>query len=67
MSTSTTRSAQEQYRLFSVYSWISATTTASMGPEWQPIEMGRRAIERTTRAIIDLEVLDFLRERLGGG
>jgi hypothetical protein len=57
--------AHEQYRLFSVYSWIAATTTAAMGSKWQPIEVGRRATERTTQAIIDLDVLDLLNERLG--
>ena len=57
--------AQEQYRLFSIYSWISATTTSAMGSKLQPIEVGRRAMERTTQAIIDLEVLDLLAERLG--
>jgi aminoglycoside phosphotransferase (APT) family kinase protein len=59
--------AREQYRLFSVYSWIAATTTAAMGSRWQPEEVGRRATERTTQAIIDLDVLDLLRERLGPG
>jgi hypothetical protein len=57
--------AREQYRLFSVYSWISATTTAAMGARWQPVEVGRRATERTTQALIDLDVLDLLEERLG--
>lgn len=57
--------AREQYRLFSVYSWISATTTAAMGSKWQPVEVGRRATERTTQALIDLDVLDLLEELLG--
>jgi hypothetical protein len=57
---------QEQYRLFSVYSWIAATTTAAMGSKWQPAEVGRRATERTTQALIDLDVLGLLAERLGG-
>ncbi len=57
--------AQEQYRLFSIYSWIAATTTAAMGSKWQPIEIGRRATERSTQAIIDLDVLDLLADRLG--
>jgi aminoglycoside phosphotransferase (APT) family kinase protein len=55
----------EQYRLFSVYSWIAAATTAAMGDRWQPAEIGRRATVRTTDAIIDLDVLGLLRERLG--
>lgn len=57
--------AQEQYRLFSVYSWISATTTAAMGSTWQPIEFAMNAMERTTQALIDLDVLGLLGERLG--
>jgi hypothetical protein len=32
----------EQYRLFSVYSWIAAASTAAMGSQWQPIEVSRR-------------------------
>ena len=56
--------AHEQYRLFSVYSWIAATTTAAMGSRWQPVEVGRRAMERTTQAIIDLDVLGLLSELL---
>jgi aminoglycoside phosphotransferase (APT) family kinase protein len=55
---------REQYRLFSVYSWISATTTAAMGSQWQPAEVGLRAMERTTQALIDLDVLGLLSERL---
>jgi hypothetical protein len=57
--------ARDQYRLFSVYSWIAATTTAAMGSKWQPIEVGRSATERTTQALVDLDVLGLLRERLG--
>ena len=56
--------AHEQYRLFAVYSWIAATTTTAMGSKWQPIEIGRRATERTTQAIIDLDSLGLLHERL---
>lgn len=57
--------AQEQYRLFAIYSWISATTTAAMGSQWQPPEIGWNATVRTTQALIDLGVLDLLRDRLG--
>jgi hypothetical protein len=55
----------EQYRLFTVYTWISATTTAAMGSRWQPAAAARAAMERTTRAVIDLDVLGLLGERLG--
>jgi Phosphotransferase enzyme family len=56
---------REQYRLFAVYSWISATTTAAMGSRWQPAEVARVAMERTTQAVIDLDVLGLLGQRLG--
>jgi len=35
-----------------------------MGSKWQAIEIGRRATVRTTQAIIDLDSLDLLHERL---
>ncbi len=56
--------AWEQYRLFSVYSWISSTTTYAMGSKWQPVEVGRKSTIRTTQAIADLDVIALLRERL---
>ena len=57
--------AREQYRLFSVYSWIAATSTAAMGSTWQPIEIARPAMIRTTEAIDDLDAVGLLEERLG--
>ncbi len=57
--------AHEQYRLFSIYSWISSTTTWAMGSKWQPAEVGRTSTIRTTQAITDLDVLDLLAERFG--
>lgn len=60
------RTAHDQYRLFAVYSWIAATTTYVMGSKWQPEEVGRRATERATRAIADLDVLGLLHDRLQG-
>ena len=55
--------AGQQYRLCSIISWISATTTAAMGSKWQPAEVGWRAAQRTTEAIVDLDVLGLLAER----
>jgi hypothetical protein len=55
--------AEEQYRLCSIVSWISATTTAAMGSKWQPADVGWRATVRTTEAIVDLDVLGLLAER----
>jgi hypothetical protein len=58
--------AGEQYRLFSVYSWIAATSTAAMGSKWQPIEIARPAMIRTTEAIDDLDAVGLLEEKLAG-
>ena len=57
--------AHEQYRLFSVYSWIAATTTAAMGSRWQPIEVGMGGMRRATAAVADLDAVGLLEERLG--
>ncbi len=57
--------AREQYRLFSVYAWIAATSTAAMGSKWQPIEIARPAMIRATEAIEDLDSVGLLEERLG--
>jgi aminoglycoside phosphotransferase (APT) family kinase protein len=58
------QAAVDQYRLFAVYSWVSATTTAAMGDRWQPIEIGMSAMARTSEAIDDLDVVGRLTERL---
>jgi Ecdysteroid kinase-like family len=56
--------ARDQYRLFSVYSWIAATSTAAMGSKWQPIEIAKPAMVRATEAIEDLDAVGLLEERL---
>ena len=61
------RTAHEQYRLFSVYSWIAAASTAAMGSQWQPIEVSLAAMVSTTQAIEDLDAVGLLEERLGTG
>ena len=58
-------SAFEQYRLFAVFSWVSATSTAAMGDRWQPADVGRGGMERATTAIADLDSVGLLEERLG--
>jgi aminoglycoside phosphotransferase (APT) family kinase protein len=60
-----TRTAHEQYRLFSVYSWIAAASTAAMGSRWQPIDVSLTATATTTQAIADLDAIGLLEERLG--
>lgn len=59
------RTAHDQYRLFAVYSWIAAASTAAMGSRWQPIEIGMAGMARATAAIDDLDSVGLLRERLG--
>jgi hypothetical protein len=54
----------EQYRLFSVYSWVAAVSTAAMGSQWQPVEVTRPALISTTAAVEDLDVVGLLSERL---
>lgn len=56
---------EEQYRLFATYSWMSATTTAAMGSAWHPADIGHAAMVRTTRAVVDLDVLGLYQELLG--
>jgi aminoglycoside phosphotransferase (APT) family kinase protein len=55
---------QRQYRLFAVYSWVAAVSTAAMGSRWQPVEVTRPALLSTTAAIDDLDVVGLLNERL---
>jgi aminoglycoside phosphotransferase (APT) family kinase protein len=59
------RTAVDQYRLYCVYSWVGATTTAAMGSRWQPTDIGRNAMVRTTAAVADLDSVGLLTERLG--
>ena len=57
--------AWDQYRLFAVYSWVSATATAGMGSKWQPIEVGLGATERTTAACAHIDSAGLLESLLG--
>jgi hypothetical protein len=56
--------AWEQYRLFAVYAWSSATSTAGMGSRWQPAEYGRHGMEAATAAIDDLDSIPLLESLL---
>ena len=40
--------AWQQYRLFAVYSWVSATATLGMGSKWQPEHIGLGGTTRAT-------------------
>jgi Ser/Thr protein kinase RdoA (MazF antagonist) len=53
-----------RYRRSVIYAWIAATTTASMGSRWQPIEVGMLGMQRATDACADLETVEALREAL---
>lgn len=57
--------AAEQYRLFSVFSWVSSVSTAAVGSRWQPAPRALAAMERTTQAVEDLDAAGLLSERLG--
>jgi Ser/Thr protein kinase RdoA (MazF antagonist) len=56
--------AWEQYRLYAVYSWNSAVSTAAMGSRWQPEARAHAAMLRTTTAIEDLDSIGLLEEKL---
>jgi hypothetical protein len=54
----------EQYRLFAVFSWVSAASTAAMGDRWQPARRALAAMERTTNAVEDLDSVGLLEQLL---
>jgi hypothetical protein len=56
--------AWEQYRLFSIYGWCSATCTAAMGSRWQPEHVGLGGTERSTIAALDLDCVGLITERV---
>jgi thiamine kinase-like enzyme len=56
--------AWEQYRLYAVYSWTSAVSTAAMGSRWQPEARAHAAMVRTTTAIEDLDSIGLLEKAL---
>jgi aminoglycoside phosphotransferase (APT) family kinase protein len=57
--------AWRQYRRLATCSWIAATATAAAGSRMQAVEIGLRAMDRATQAIIDLDTVGLLREELG--
>ncbi len=62
--TLSTDDAWQQYRLFAVYSWVSATSTAGMGSKWQPLHIGLGGTRRATAACADLQCVELLEELL---
>jgi hypothetical protein len=53
-----------RFRRSVIYAWIAATTTASMGSKWQPIEVGMLGMTRATDTCADIGTVDAFREVL---
>jgi hypothetical protein len=53
-----------RYRMAVLYGWVAATTTAAMGDALQPLEVGVRAMHRSTRNCAELETVEAIREAL---
>lgn len=53
-----------RYRRSVIYAWVAATTTAAMGSRWQPIEVGRLGMERSTSTCADLDTVGAFRDVL---
>ena len=54
----------DQYRIFAMYSWLSATTTAGMGSKWQPFDIGISATKRATAACAHLDTAGLVESLL---
>ena len=54
----------DRYRRGVLYAWVAATTTASMGSRWQPIEIGMMGMERATQACADVGTVEAFRDVL---
>ncbi len=59
--------AWEQYRLFAVYAWVSATSTAGVGTRFQRADVARGGMLRATAAVEDLDSLGALDAALNRG
>jgi hypothetical protein len=57
--------AWQQYRLFAIYSWVAAASTAGMGAKWQPLHIGLGGTQRATAACEHLQSVELLEELLG--
>ena len=55
----------DQYRLFAVYSWVCAASTAGMGSAWQPLHIGLGGTRRATAACEHLDCVALLERELG--
>ena len=54
----------DRYRRSVLYAWVAATTTASMGSRWQPVEVGRTGMARATATCADLDTAEAVRSAL---
>lgn len=54
----------DRYRRCVLYAWVAATTTASMGSRWQPIEVGMLGMNRSTQTCADLDTVGAFRDVL---
>jgi Phosphotransferase enzyme family len=59
--------AWQQYRLFAVYAWSSATSTAGVGTRWQSEAVAQGGMATATAAIDDLNSIALLESLLGSG
>ncbi len=57
--------AWTQYRLFALYSWVAAASTAGMGSKWQPLRIGLGGTRRATAACAHLRTVELIEEMLG--
>jgi len=55
----------DQYRLFALYSWVSAASTAGMGSKWQPLHIGLGGTRRATAACEHLDCVGLVESLLG--
>jgi ecdysteroid kinase len=53
-----------RFRRTTIYAWIAAATTASMGSKWQPIEVGMLGMTRATATCSDVGTVEAFREAL---
>jgi aminoglycoside phosphotransferase (APT) family kinase protein len=56
--------AWRQYRLFALYSWVAAASTAGMGSKWQPLHIGLGGTRRATAACEHLQCVELVEELL---
>ena len=54
----------QRYRMAVLYGWVAATTTAAVGDRWQPLEVGMKAMRRSTRTCDELATVEAFREVL---